>query len=226
MKNNFNQHYLRSKGLKFYPTHWVLRSFLGQYPKINLNKHKYPEQNILDIGFGDLRNILLFNHCGFKEVFGTETTEEIVRLSTDKLSKNKLKGSLKVGKANNLPFNSNFFDYILASHSCYYVEEGVSFGDNLKEISRVLKKNSYLICSVPALSHDIFQECKIIQGDYAIIKKDPDGLRNGSKVKFFRDKSNIVKSFKNYFYDIEVGVLKNDYFGLSCDDFIINCKKI
>ena len=226
LKRNFTEYYgKKTTDCHLYPSHWVIRSFLGVYQKINLDKSKYSKQSILDLGFGDLRNIILLNNCGFKKISGIEITDEIVNVATQKINKLGIKADLKVGTANEIPYSDFVFDYVLASHSCYYININSSFNSNLKEIHRVIKDKGHFIVSVPSISHSIFNGCKILSGDYAVIKNDPNGLRDGSVLKFFRNKRDIVKAFSKYYYEIEVCLLQNDYWGLNCNDFIIKCRK-
>src|SRR5450755_4966188 len=79
-----------------YPTEWVIRSFLGTYPNLNLDKSKYPNAKLLDLGFGDCRNMPLLNRCNF-EIFGVEISAEIVDIANEKLRNIGIEAKLKVG---------------------------------------------------------------------------------------------------------------------------------
>ena len=50
LENKFTEYYKKSTDCHVYPNHWVIRSFLGVYQKINLDKSKYSKQSILDLG--------------------------------------------------------------------------------------------------------------------------------------------------------------------------------
>src|SRR2546430_17490336 len=63
-----------------YPSEWVIRTFLGSYPQLSLNKCKYAGAKILDMGFGDGRNWSLLHNVSF-DIYGVEISEKIVALS-------------------------------------------------------------------------------------------------------------------------------------------------
>ena len=82
----------------------------------------------------------------------------------------KKKFPMLVGTADNLPFKDKFFQYIVASHSCYYLNEDCSFNDNLKEISRILNTNGFFICTIPQTSNYYIIRSKKLKGNEYLIK--------------------------------------------------------
>ena len=52
-----------------YPVEFVVRAFLGNYPGHKTDKSSYPGQRVLDVGFGDGRNMPLLDNLGM-QVFG------------------------------------------------------------------------------------------------------------------------------------------------------------
>ncbi len=63
--DNFANSYKKNHNIHLYPTEWIIRTLLGKYPEMNLDKEKYDTAKILDVGFGDGRNFSLLNNCGF-----------------------------------------------------------------------------------------------------------------------------------------------------------------
>lgn len=92
---------------------------MGRFPRLNLDKSKYRNQRACDIGCGDGRNLVLLHDLGF-ETYGVEITEGIVQATTARLkSVEGIDVDIRVGTNDRMPFEDNFFDYLLSWHACY-----------------------------------------------------------------------------------------------------------
>jgi len=74
--NNYTDYYKSNKFSNVYPTEFVVRSFLGKYPRLQSNNTGYNGKKVLDLGFGDGRNMPLLKDLGF-EIHGVEVTDVI-----------------------------------------------------------------------------------------------------------------------------------------------------
>ena len=92
------------KVIHLYPVEFVVRSFLGQYPHLNLDKTKFAGSRILDLGYGDGRNMPLLHNLKF-EIYGVEISEKINRLADVRLQKLGISTPLKVGRNTFIPFH-------------------------------------------------------------------------------------------------------------------------
>ena len=211
--SKYSDHYKEKKIQNLYPTEFVIRSFLGTYPELKpAKKETFFGKKILDSGCGDGRNIPFLKNLGFK-VYGTEIDKSIIDICNQHLILNNSKAELFVGKNNKIPFESKFFDYVVACHSCYYLDENDLFSDNLNEIHRVLKKFGRFVFSIPKANNYLVEGGEIIEGNYAIIKNDPLGIRNGTKIKFFDSENEIKLSLDYKFDSFKIGYSENNWWG-------------
>ena len=214
-----------------YPTEWVIRTMLGKYPELKLDKSNYNGGNILDLGFGDGRNMKLLANCGLT-VSGVEITQETVDLVKKSMELLEVTADLRVGSNTSIPFGDAYFDYILASSACYYVDGNSSFDDNMNEIKRVLKTGGSLIANFPAFVANsdveqsfILQNATRLEDDHIIVGGDIYGLRNGYKFKAFDSVEKLTHYFEKDFTNISVGVCMDNYYGVQINQFILTAQK-
>jgi ubiquinone/menaquinone biosynthesis C-methylase UbiE len=143
---SYERFYASRTSLRVYPTEFVVRTFLANYPGLKFRKPTKGDR-ILDVGFGDGRNTAFLCEQGLA-VSGIEITQGIVDQTRERLTKLGHSADLRVGRNSRIPFDGDYFDYILACHCCYYCDDGESFSDNLHEYARILKKGGYLVASV------------------------------------------------------------------------------
>jgi SAM-dependent methyltransferase len=231
VKETYTDFHLKHRSNHLYPTEWVIRTMLGNYPELKLDRSKYKGGKVLDLGFGDGRNMSLLNNCGL-DVHGVEITNETVGMVNKAMADLNIDVTLKVGANAHIPYDDRFFDYILASGSCYYIDGNETFNDNLNEITRVLKPGGYFITNFPAIT-DIkgIPELYILKGStptadgHTIIQNDVYGLRNGYKFKVFHSKEEIVGILSPLYEDISVGYCFDNYYGIQINTYIVTAKK-
>jgi ubiquinone/menaquinone biosynthesis C-methylase UbiE len=102
---------------------------------------------VLEIGFGsgNLIKTLLNKKCRY---YGMEISQSAIVTA-----KRKYKDQVEVNliKKNQIPYDNEFFDLIIMSHSLEHIEEEEKI---LEEIKRTLKKNGLIIIGVPTPEND------------------------------------------------------------------------
>lgn len=105
---------------------------------------------VLDIGFGDgyLLEILSRNF----EIYGLDISQANVKKTLTELTSKNIKAVLKVGNISKIPFEDNFFDFVVASEVLEHVDEE-TLKNGLKGIRRVLKPGGFFVGTVPAFEN-------------------------------------------------------------------------
>lgn len=223
-EKEFSNFYNNKSINKLYPTEFVIRTFLGKYPSLELKRDTYSGKKILDLGFGDGRNIEFLRNLDF-DVYGVETCQQIIDSAKQYLNEYQINAQLYVGHNADIPFESNKFDYVLACHSCYYLNNDDLFDKNLDEIARVMKTGATLIASVPVSGNFILNNAKLSEGCYAEITDDPYSLRNGDRIKYFESQQDAQDIFSKHFEQFSFATLDENYYGIRIRAYVIVCKK-
>lgn len=139
-----------------WPDEIVVR-FLAKHLKLKSDK------KILDLGSGSGRHTELFASENF-EVYACDHSEKSLEITRKRLRLKNLSADFKEGVSFNLPYETSFFDIVVAWGSIYYN----TYSDmikSIKEIYRVLTKGGVLLVSL------------IAKGDY----REQNGKSNDGK---------------------------------------------
>lgn len=207
-----------------YPVEFVVRAYLGAYPRLSRSTEPHAGKRVLDIGFGDGRNMPLLADLGLT-VYGTEVSQDVCDRTTARLIRLGITVDARVGKNHQLPFDDAFFDEVLACHSCYYVDPGTRFADNAREIARVMKHNGRWVFSAPMTSSYILRGARDLGDRHLQVTADPYGLRNGYILKAFASADEIERALCDWFEDFHVGSCRNDWWGIDEHVWIVVCKR-
>jgi SAM-dependent methyltransferase len=212
------EHYKRKKGPLIYPEGFIVRIFMSTFPYPLLSDRNFHSRKILDLSCGYGRNLGMLVDLGFS-VFATEVSDEIIK----KTNKYFPKVEISKGSNTSLPFKNNFFDYLMACNTCYYLEADTVFTDNLYEISRVLKKDGFFIGSIPAVNHFIFSGGDHCGDGSVIIREDRLGLRNGDRLQCATNSNHVTQMLTPFFENIQIGRMKDECFGMIRDLYYFTC---
>jgi SAM-dependent methyltransferase len=224
IERKYDDFYRKRNPEHVYPVEFVVRAFLGNYPRHRSDTRGYPGQRVLDLGFGDGRNMPLLRNLGM-QVFGMEISLEICDLTQKRMKGLGIEVDLKVGRNHSLPYSDGFFDTVLACHACYYVDPGTDFSDNLREIARVLKRDGLFVFSVPIGTSYIMRGARDLGGGHMEIANDPYGVRNGYVLKKFDSEAEIQTALSPLFSDLEIGSCRNDFWGIDEHVWVVVCRK-
>jgi len=225
LKDKYAKRYESDDMTHLYAVEFVVRAFLGTYPDLHMPKDQYNGKRILDLGYGDGRNMPLLSNLGMK-IHGVEISEDINRHVRKRLESLGIQAELKTGSNAHIPFEKSFFQYVLACHSCYYVEAGDTFADNLAEIARVLEPRGFLIASLPMTDTYILNGAKPLPQGHYQIANDPYGLRNGTVFRAFASEDEIRGTFAPFFNDFSIGYCDDMFWGIHQKVWTLVCRKL
>jgi SAM-dependent methyltransferase len=221
----YGDFYRQRSGHHVYPVEFVVRAFLGNYPRHKPDRTAYDGKHVLDLGFGDGRNMPLLHDLGMK-VHGVEISREICQLTEARMRRYyDIDIVARVGRNCSIPFEDASFDFILACHACYYIDPATRFSDNVKEIARVLKHGGTFVFSAPMADTYIMRGAEDLGDDHMRIRNDPYGVRNGSILKKFDRKSDIEAALSPNFDDFAIGACQNDFWGIEEHVWIVACRR-
>src|SRR5262245_43507570 len=184
LTSRYDAFYRERDPLHVYPVEFVVRAFLGSYPRHKANTGSYSNKRVLDLGFGDGRNMPLLSNLGMR-VFGVEISQEICDFTQARMRRLGYDVQTRVGHNCSIPYDDEFFDAVLACHACYYVNAGRHFSDNVAEIASVIRPGGSFVFSAPIGTSYIMRDAKDLGDGHMEIADDPYRVRNGSILKKF-----------------------------------------
>ena len=224
MTTQYDEFYRRRDPEHVYPVEFVVRAYLGSYPRLPLTERPFAGACVLDLGCGDGRNMALLSNLGMT-VFGVEISPDICARTTERMRLLGVTVDLRVGRNRSIPFEDRFFDQVLACHSCYYVDPGSQFDENAAEIARVMKAGARFVLSAPIATSYIFQGAVDLGAGHMEIRMDPYGVRNGSVLKKFDDEREIESALGRWFTDFHIGSCRNDFWGIEEHVWTVVCRR-
>ena len=207
-----------------YPPEFVVRAFLGTYPRLPGPKPNFNGASVLDLGFGDGRTMPLLSNLGMT-VHGVEISEDICLRTRERMPRLGFQVDTRVGRNNRIPYENAFFDHILACHACYYIDPGTTFVDNVSEIARVMKPGGWFVFSAPIGTTYIMRGARDLGSGHMEIANDPYGLRNGYVLKKFDQPEELQQAISPFFDQAHIGACRNDFWGIDEHVWTVVCTR-
>ncbi len=205
-----------------YPAEWVIRIFLGKYPKLNLSE-QVQGKHILEVSCGDGRNFGPLFQKGM-QVTATEVSQKIVTSLRTRYPN----VQIELGLNGDLPFSDASFDLLLSWNQIYYMGQNpkdLDFGKHVTELARVLKPGGVLISSIPMSDSFIYENAVRITNEYCKIDSDPfGGVRNGEIMRRFASEEEIEVTYQKEFKNFVFATSRNDHFGITNNWHIFVCE--
>jgi SAM-dependent methyltransferase len=203
-----------------YPTEWVVRTLAGgNYPKLKLDKRKYLDARILDLGCGDGRNLPLLLNLGF-DVHACETSPSIVKDLQEMARELNWSVNFTVGLNSRLSYPDNYFDYMLCCSSCYYLDSTLTWPIVRTELARVIKPGGFLVANFPDKENAVLANSLCQSDGSLLITNDPFGIRNGTRFMAVESSADITSMLSPEFQVLATGFQNDDFYGLRVSAFL------
>ena len=200
-----------------YPSETLIRLFKGDY--VTGEKIDCQDKHILDVGFGNGNNTILFAKLGMK-VSAVEIHQDICDLASEKFERIGIDVNLKVGKNQELPFEDNTFDFLVSWNVIHYEGNESGIKASIREYARVLKSNGRLFLSTTGPKHKILDNGITLGNHHYKIGRDND-FRKG-QVHFFFDAENYLEFyFSPHFHEIQIGRVQDQLFRENLDWWLL-----
>ena len=226
--NNFHKeyrnHYLKEK--KIYPSVFALKLFLGNNPNLSLQANSFKGKKILDVGFGDGRDISLFSDLGF-DAYGIEVDSKVVKHSQEKLKRMGIKCTLSVGSNDETGFSENSFDYVYSSAALMYLSNPqITLNQILKHIYYITNIDGNFYGTFTSINSHISNKATFVNSNVIILKDEFYKLREGQYYHVHNSKKEVEDDLERVgFKEIQVYDYNVDWFGTKEVMYIFTCKK-
>ncbi|MEE2924505.1 MAG: class I SAM-dependent methyltransferase [bacterium] len=204
-----------------WPSETLVRLFKGRYVR-NLNSD-FSNQKVLDVGFGNGHNLFFLSSLGLS-CYGSEVTQEICDLCDNRFREMNVEADLRVGKNTQLPFEDNFFDYLVSWNVLHYEDNEIDIVKGIQEYKRVLKPGGRLMLSTTGPDHLILENSKTLGCHRYQIGLENE-FRKGQVYFYFDNPAYIDYYFSKEFKEVEIGRTRSDLFNGVLDWFIITAIK-
>jgi len=205
----------------------------GEYPneelirfiKSDLKKKTGKNKKLLEIGCGTGSNFQLYHKEQF-DSFGIDGSKVALNQAKKMMSKQNIRINLTLGDVEKLPFNENFFDYIV-DIECLYSNDERSTKKILNEIHRVLKTNGKFFSISFGTKTSGYKLGKKLKNDRNTYLDTKEGaLKKDYKLIRYMDKKDISRIYKNFeIINIdEINRTKNNG-SIQIQEWIIVCQK-
>ena len=184
----YNEHYAKTNSI--YPSAFALKVFLGNCHGLRplFIELMSRQAHLLDVGFGDARDLCLFCDLGYT-ASGVEMTHSIVQSGLSNLLHKGFSANLAVGSNIHIPFSTNF-DIIYSSAAIYYLSHrDIDFGpDVIGYCNSKLNQHGLLIASFASPdTHYIRNDSRKISDNVYQITDPVFKLRNGQYIYCIND---------------------------------------
>lgn len=211
----------RTGAAQAWPAEPLVRMAKGNY--VPEARNDWSGARVLDVGCGSGNNLLFFGTLG-AELYGTEIATDICVRTQQTLQNAGFRASVRIGCNKRLPFDSNYFDCLIAWNVIHYETSDQDILAAIMEYKRVLKVGGRLFLSTTGPRDVILAGAERVAPRVYVIR-NPEDFRRGKLYYCFEDKRALLRAFKPHFMEIYVGRTTTFLFTRNMDWFLLSgCK--
>lgn len=204
-----------------FPAETLVRAFKGNY--IPGMPKAYEGLRACDVSCGSGNNTFFLHDLGL-DVSATEIHKDIcadVRRSAQ-LSNRKV--DVRVGTNCSLPFEDNFFDFLVSWNVLHYEKTEDNIRRGIAEYARVLKPGGRLILSTTGPEHKILSGARTV-GPHLYEIGRTDDFRKGERFFYFDAPNYLHYYFAPFFAEVMVGRIRDYLFTETLDWWLVTGRK-
>ena len=210
----------RHMSFRHFPSEMVLRGAVSD----NYFNGPTPQSGkVLDIGCLRINNLVPFAERGF-ECFGTEVTEESLKIAKECADMQNIQAKLTIGYNQSLPYEKEAFELVLSIATIHYEESVDDVGAAVKEFHRVTKDEGVVFIKTVAPNHFLYTKSKQVN-DFSFRFCDQSDIRNDQLFTFFPDFSVFENIVGKYFPNIQRARITESYPKKLLDYWLLKCTK-
>lgn len=220
----YKNHYLNIT--KTYPSVLALKLFLGNNPEFTMRNVDLENKKILDLGFGDGRDLSLFTTLGL-DVYGVEVLSEVVSHTQKQFDQIDANVTLKQGVSVRTGFEKDFFDIVYAAGSVYYLlDENAHIRQALSHVQEVLKKDGLFLGSLARSGTHVVKGSEKIDKNRIVLKDSFYKVREGQYYHVYNTMDEVKEDFDACGFDI-ISLTESDvnWFGTNESLYFFVAKK-
>lgn len=206
--SNKKSNYISSPGSQL-----LTRLLMGKY--VHGASNDYEGVRVLDVGCGYGYNLVTCGLLGM-DLYGCDIDSIIVDNAHGSLQKYDFMADLRVGCMDNIPFDDNCFDMLIAWNVIHYAGNQFLLDKVFEEFRRVLRIGGrfWLMTTAPK---SYLYEGAIVNGcEYIINRSD---FRKGIKTYCFGHEKDLINVLEKNFNNVKVGRSTEDLFGVVEDHY-------
>jgi SAM-dependent methyltransferase len=204
-----------------YPTETLVRLFKGAY--IPGMPKEFDGLRACDVSCGSGNNAFFLHDLGMS-VFATEIDEAICAdvQRTAQLSGRVI--DVRVGLNRSLPFDDNFFDFLVSWNVLHYERSEQAIRQGIEEYARVLKPGGRLILSTTGPDHKILAGARTV-GSHLYEIGRADDFRQGERFFYFDAPNYLHYYFDETFAEVMIGRTHDKLFAETLDWWLVTGRK-
>ena len=203
------------------PTETLVRLFKGDYvpgmPKV------YDGMRALDVSCGSANNTFFLCDLGL-EAYATEIHTDICG---DVKRRAELSGrqlDVRVGTNCKLPFEDNFFDFLVSWNVLHYENTEENIRRGIAEYARVLKPGGRIFLSTTGPEHKILLGARTVGAHLYEIGREED-FRKGERFFYFDAPNYLRYYFEPVFNEVMIGRIHDQLFTEVLDWWLVTGRK-
>ena len=189
----------------------LLRLLKGNY--VNGLPLDYTGFKVIDVGCGFGFNLITCGLLGM-DLYGCDLDMTIIDKANLVLQREGFNAKLRVGQMEDIPFDDDQFDILIAWNVIHYAGDEVSVKRVLGEFRRVLRVGGRLWLMTTGPNSYLYEgayEGAIVEGNkYFIRGKD---FRKGMQTYCFENEKQLSSMLETYFHNVKVGRSYENLFG-------------